>query len=315
MSEAAINNMMVDVMHSDLKAEVIAANMIENGVSPDRILIQMLGGSKRTFRKDVEEIAEEESEYDHREYIYIKTHKEGIYDMLPEGLFHHATLPKSATTHAEIIKALKRHKDEEKDARAFFLPFESAINDQRIQLALNENLLDIRLNDNKLVEIFSSQWDIFQYLDARQSNVFLFLLPLLHDIRDNYEIAALMFELILQVPVNISLQAQAPIKNKSAFSSALSECRLGVNFTTGNTYFETGEDELLLEVGPIPGDVYSTFLPGSNNEKLLELLCDQFLPAHIDIHTEILLDETDKHTRLSEGNESHNAVLGMDTYL
>jgi type VI secretion system protein ImpH len=315
MSDAAINNMMVDVLHSDLKAEVIAANMIENGVSPDKILIQMLGGGKRTFRKDVEEIEEELSEYDHKEYIHIKTHKEGIYDMLPEGLFHRPTLPKSATTHAEIIKALKRHKDEEKQARVFFLPFESAINDQRIQLALNESLLDIRLSDNKLVEVFSSEWEIFRYLDARQSNIFLFLLPLLHDIRDNYEIAALMFELILQVPVNISLQAQPPIKNKSAFSSALSECRLGVNFTTGNEVFYTGEDEIVVNLGPMENSLLNQYMPRGKKAKIVELLCDYFLPVHVDTSTELLLAGSDKNTRLADGVNDYNCVLGLCTFL
>src|SRR5678815_5098 len=190
-----------DTLNTDFKAEVIAAEMIENGTPMDMLLILMQGASKRTYRKDVAEITEEVSSYDHKPYIHIKTHKEGIYDKLPEGLFHQPTLPKSATTETEIIQAIKRHQVEEKNARLFFLPFEAAINDQRIQLALNENLLDIRLHDSRLVDIFSGVWEILKWLDARQSNIFLHLLPLIHDLRDDYEIAQIIFELILQLPV------------------------------------------------------------------------------------------------------------------
>ena len=66
---------------NDFKAEVVAAEMVEHGTASDRILILMIGAMKRTFRKDVEFIAEELSEYDHKEYVLLKTPKEGIYDI------------------------------------------------------------------------------------------------------------------------------------------------------------------------------------------------------------------------------------------
>lgn len=143
-------------LDNDFKTEVTAAEMVEHGTPEDRILILLLGAMKRPFRKDVEAIDEELSEYNDKEYIVIKTPKEGFYDMLPEGLFHHPSAHKSANTEKEIIKAIKLRKEEEQAARKFFLPFEATIDYLRMQMASYENRLDKRTHYDELVNIF---WD------------------------------------------------------------------------------------------------------------------------------------------------------------
>src|SRR5215210_4195113 len=138
-----LNNLFTSIQ-TDFRAEVTAAELVEAGVDADRILILMLGALKRPFSKDVESIAEELSEYDHKEYLLVKTPREGIYDMLPEGLFHHPTMHNSGKTEKEIIKLMKERRMEEQQARKFFLPFEATINFLRMQMALYENRLDKR---------------------------------------------------------------------------------------------------------------------------------------------------------------------------
>src|SRR5829696_3779433 len=169
---------------NDFKAEVTAAEMMELGIPPDKVVILMQGAMKRSMRKDVQSIEEESSAYDHGEYVVIKTPKEGFYDMLPEGLFHRPTAHRTAASVVEISKAIKRRKEEEQQARRFFIPFEAGINHLRTQLAFYENRLDKRAHYDELVSIFTEEWDIFQYLDTRQANLFLHLIPILHDIRD-----------------------------------------------------------------------------------------------------------------------------------
>src|SRR5664279_4835889 len=126
-------NSLANSLESDFKAEVIAAEMVENNIPADRIMILMLGGLQRTFRRDVDSVTEEIFDYDHKEYFLVKTHKEGMYDMLPEGLFHHAESNKSSKTEKEIIASIKQRRVEERNARRFFLPFEAALNHLRIQ--------------------------------------------------------------------------------------------------------------------------------------------------------------------------------------
>jgi len=315
MKSASYNNLFDETLRTDFKAEVIAAEMIDNGTPLDRILILMLGAAQRPYRKDVAEIIEDISDYDHKEYIHIKTHKEGIYDMLPEGLFHSPTLPKSATDEKEIIDALKKHHIEEANARKFFLPYEAAVNDLRIQMALHESRLDKRSESSEMVDIFASQWEIFNWLDARQANIFLHLLPLLHDVRDDYRVAATIFELIFLLPAEIKLQQQKPIRLDNQLSSSFDDSILGVNFTTGNRVFYTGEEEIIISLGPMQNSTLQEFMAGGVNEKILELLCDYLLPVHVETNVEFILVDADNATRLADGKNDYNTTLGLSTYL
>src|SRR5687768_7995784 len=127
-----LNNLFTN-LDNDFRAEVIAAEMVEAGLDAERILILMLGPLKRPFSKDVQSVTEELSEYDHKEYSLVKTPKEGVYDMLPEGLFHHPATHNSGKSEKEIIKMMKQRAVEEQQARKFFLPFEATINFLRMQ--------------------------------------------------------------------------------------------------------------------------------------------------------------------------------------
>jgi hypothetical protein len=315
MNRSTANRNGVKNATTDFKAEVIAAELVDSGVPLDLILILMLGGSKRPYRKDVEEITEDISEYDHKEYTQVKTHKEGIYDKLPQGLFHSPTVAKSANAEEEILLAMKRHHIEEANARKFFLPFEASINNLRIQIALHENRLDKRLESNDLIDIFSKHWNIFKWLDARQANIFLHLLPLIHEVRDDLSVAATIFELFFQIPVQISIENALPVKPETPAFSSFNDAVLGINFTTGNTLFYTGEDEIKISIGPMESSNLQQFISGDNNEKILELLCDYLMPAHLDVNIEYKLLDADRTTRLTDSDNSNNSSLGLSTFL
>lgn len=310
-----LSNILADTFNADFKAEVIAAEMIDNNVPAEQIMILMLGSRKRAFRKDVDTVTEEISDYNNKEYTLITTHKEGIYDMLPQGLFHSPTLPKKANSQQEIIDNIKKHRIEEKNARRLFLPFEAAINHLRIQMALFESRLDKGAHHDELVNLFKSHWAIFKYLDTVQSDIFLQVLPLIHGIRDDYEAAAIVFELLLSVPVKITGRVQGMVKSANPVFSNLNDTQLGINFTTGNAMYDGGEDEIVVTVGPINNGQLWQFMPGEWNNKILTLLCDYLLPAHLDIIMDFELITQDRNTRLSDKAHSLNSTLGLSTYL
>ena len=313
-SQSFLNSLSTN-LDTDYKAEVIAAEMVENGVPADRIIIVMLGAMKRTYRKDVEEIAEENSDFDNKEYYLVKTTREGLYDMLPEGVFHSPTSHKSAKTEKEIIDSIKQRRAEERSARLFFLPFEAAINSLYLQMALYENVLDKRSDYNELVKMFSGQWEIFKYFDVRQADVFLHILPLIHDVRDNHEIIREIFELLFLVPVKIKLHRRTSLKPLEPIISTLSDCRLGINFTTGNAVYDSGEDEILINIGPMDSKKFSYFMPGETGNKILEMLCDYLLPVNVDIVTKFELDVKDRCTRLADKDNVNSSTLGVNSYL
>ena len=315
MKRPVLSNILTDTFDTDFKAEVIAAELIDNKVPAEQIMIVMLGSMKRSFRKDVDAVTDEISDYNNKEYTHITTHKEGIYDMLPEGLFHAPTLPKSANTQKEIINNIKKRRVEERNARRFFLPYEAAINHMRIQMALFESRLDKGAHHDELVNIFRSHWEIFKYLDTKQSNIFLQVLPLIHDIRDDHEAASEIFQLIFSIPVKISCRHQHKARSANSFFSSLNDTRLGINFTTGNEWYDGGEDEIAVTIGPIDNGQLRQFMPGEWNYKILHLLCDYLLPVHIDIVTDLVLHNENKTTRLADKENSFNSTLGLSTYL
>jgi len=299
----------------DFKAEVIAAEMVENGLNPDRILILLAGAMKRTFRPDVTVIEEELSAYDHKEYTVITTSREGIYDMLPEGLFHDAASHKNAQSQKEIIKGIKQRKQEEINARKFFLPYETTINFLRMQMALYEDRLDKRSHYDELVNIFSDQWEIFRYLDTRQANIFLLLIPILHNLRDDLTTVETIFEAIFLLPVNISLCDQLTPELSAPLISKLGNSLLGIDLITGGLNHDVIESEVHINIQCSRNEIFQTFMSGGINKKILELLCDYYLPVHLDINTTFDLDASEKTMRLADEESFYNSVLGTDTYL
>lgn len=315
MKRNALSNILADTFDFDFRAEVVAAEMIDNGVPAEQLMILMLGSRKRAFRKDVDSVTDEISDYNNKEYTLITTHKEGIYDMLPQGIFHAPTLPKSAKTQKEIIDNIKKHRVEESNARRLFLPYEAAINHLRIQMALFESRLDKGAHHDDLVSLFKNHWSIFQYLDTAQSDIFLQVLPLVHDIRDDYEAATTIFELLLSVPVQITGRLQGQLKSANPVFSSLNDTQLGINFTTGNAVYDGGEDEIVVSVGPIHNEQLKQFMPGTKNAKILEALCDYLLPVHVDVTTDFELYGVEKGMRLADKENDFNATLGLSTYL
>lgn len=302
-------------LEKDFKAEVIAAELVEHGTPEERIVIQLLGAMKRSFRKDVEAVKNEVSEYDDKEYVLIQTPREGFYDMLPEGLFHQPAAHKAAQTEREIIKIMKLRREEEQNARRFFIPFEAALNHLRVQMALYENRLDKRTYYTELANIFSSQWEIFQYLDTRQADLFLHLIPILHDIRDNHPVIETIMEMMFDLPVQLHLRTQLPLHPPEPIISKLGDSTLGIDATTGNGLYYEGVDEIVIKIGPVTGEVFQQFMPGKPYATIMELLCDYLLPVHLDVITEFVLDKSDKRLRFADEANTFNATLGADTYL
>ncbi len=309
------SNNFINALEKDFKAEVIAAELVETGIPADRILILMLGALKRSYSKDVESVDEELSAYDHKEFHVVKTPKEGFYDKLPQGLFHKPATQRASKTEQEIIKSIKERRIEEKNARKFFLPFETGINHLRLQMAVYENHLDLRSHYSELVSIFSGQWELFRWLDTRQSDVFLYLIPFLHEIRDDHKAIEIVLELFFQLPVTIDLRPQLITHPEMPVFSRLGDTNLGTEMTTGNAVFAEGEDELYIHIGPVGNERLKNFMPGGKEYKILHQLYDYMLPVHLNVVTEVELKKQDRCMRLAEGSKEWNTVLGSDTFL
>jgi hypothetical protein len=137
----------------------------------------------------------------------------------------------------------------------------------------------------------------------------------MHNLLDDHCFSEKIIEMMLLVPVRISIRNQVPLHPAHPILSNLGDCSLGVDFTTGNALYNEGADEILVSIGPVKNEILHEFMPGGNKNKILQMLCDYLLPVHVDVVTEIELDNKDKVTKLADEASDLNSVLGQDTYL
>lgn len=108
-----------NTLNTDYRVEVAALNLLKYYNEIDHIYINRLGSNNKSFNKDIENI---QSEINHLGDIVVSidTYREGIYDYLPEGLFHPLSLGGKKSNIDSIIKQIQKQKKVEADARKFF---------------------------------------------------------------------------------------------------------------------------------------------------------------------------------------------------
>lgn len=297
----------------DFKASVLAAAFIENGRSPFDLVIWPAGGGIRNFSKEVIGLEKWQPSDGTPEYLCIRTSREGIYDMLPEGLFHQPDPYSAATSTDSIIDSIRRHKQEEREARLFFLPFEAEINFLRTLSELHEYRMDKRSTYADFVRLFLPQWDILEYMELWQANIFLQLIPFLHSARGDLSFLGKLLELILRVPATAGARPQP--HPASAHGTGLGEQRLGVDLVAGDRFNE-GTDEVLIRLGPLTSAQINNLLPGTTRDILLNRLISYCVPAGFDVCVELNLLPEDRSFRLGpEAQGSGSPVLSYTAYL
>lgn len=112
-----------NTMDTDFKAELYGALLSEAGFDTAQIMMVRDGNNLSNVSKDIRSVK-------HRNhvgiaegaYIELKTNRRGIYDSLPEGLFHEALFPGKVKDLGLILEEMQQHRNEEFFIRRFFQP-------------------------------------------------------------------------------------------------------------------------------------------------------------------------------------------------
>lgn len=302
----------INTTDTDFKAEVIGANLIEKGYDPQQIMIIREGASKRGFAKDIEEIKLEFNEHDLKDYLYIRANKEGIYDILPEGIFHQPVHRKFNKDKEEELEEIRVHREQEFFARRFFRLFETEIDHTSILAHLYEIRFDKKISNRNFIDIFLPYWPLLRLLELEQAVLFMHTIPVLYTIKDNLEEIEKSLSLILDVPVWIRKILLPAKKVNNRFESKLAKCTLGTDFVLGKT-FNDGEYDLKMIIGPVSSRKMEYFLKTDAGKITLDCLCDIFLPGETFIEREFNISSDDSAFILS--NESTNTYLGINTFI
>jgi hypothetical protein len=295
--------------YPDLKMEFILGELMESGLDPDEVVINALGIFRRRYGKDI--VAGEIREYrtNKRQYVNLDINRNGIYDLLPKGLFHQPQNRTNYITPSQAIEEYKLQKQIEKDSRLFFQPFEQELYRLSLLLEAEERKGIFDIQNVFKSEVFIEFWNIPAFFNERQICNLLYIMPLASYIVGNYPLTKLCFESILNDRIEIFESAPLTHTLVETGEKSLNYAHLGVDFIIGDTYHEVASSLALSVYPSIPEDL-AGYLEGGIKLKMLRFLFDYFLPFENDVTIDIVLDEK---FELSE--ESFQSRLGINTMI
>ncbi|SDE68415.1 hypothetical protein SAMN04487996_106202 [Dyadobacter soli] len=267
----------------DLKAEFIASSWLENDIPAAQILFRPLGDFKRRSHHDIENTRE--LELGNFKGQVIDSNRSGIYDHLPEQLFH---LPSSANlnTVKKKVDEIRLQREKEQQSRLFFLPLEQEFFMNRVSLARLEQFAWELGPDSGLLEELKAFWQAPSSLDESVFVQLLPFLPLVSENRGNLDKAAEIMSAALRLTVEI--QVIFGLKYHYESNAGMGDALLGADTSLGgdlDTYLP--HVNIAIEV-PSATDLHH-YLHNQNFDTLVTWLLGWFLPVEYDFTVSLQL--------------------------
>jgi hypothetical protein len=285
------------------------------------VLVCPQGSFSRSYREDIGAVMPPVGS---SEALRIDVAREGLYDMLPEGVFHD-TRPRGADIDtAAAVQEVEQNRREEREARRFFLPLEQEFYRQKVAIEHREHAFHQPARPGGEAGVLLRQlWQIPPDLPAAQRQGFLYLAPHLHRLAGRLLDVQHCLSLLLPVPVRLTTAyATSPVAvegNATALgATTVGEATLGHNAVLGATALGDNIDDpwpyWQLTLGPVPGKLLLHFLEGGALLRFIGWLAGYLLPAGVDYRTDIEVAVEDQAFCLEE-NTSFMGRLGHTTYL
>ncbi|WPO93129.1 type VI secretion system baseplate subunit TssG [Chryseobacterium sp. HR92] len=300
-------------LQTDFKAEAVAVNLLKYHRAVSNIFIERVGVNDRAYLKDIKSISSSYLGFD-EEVFTIESYREGIYDYLPEGLFHPPSLGASRKNVDTVVREIRKQKRVEDDARKFFRPFELEVFFTEISALLKESEFDITSNTDSLLETVSELWPLIKMLDKQNAYIFMHILPFFHHIRGDKKWFERCMTAFLQVPVNVTFSPNIIDEiEKNDNSMLLGNSRLGVTYIPSGPHMD-GQRNWVVNIGPIPYEDMKKYIPGSLFRNVLQSLYDYFLPVTVDVE-ENFVTEKEEYSFSLEDDGRNASRLGYSTFL
>jgi hypothetical protein len=313
MYENNIVDMHYNKLQTDFRAESVAVNLLKYHRAVSNIFIERIGINDRAYLKDIKSISSSYLGFD-EEVFTIETYREGIYDYLPEGLFHPPSLGATRKNVENVVREIRKQKRVEDDARKFFKPFELEIFFTEISALLKEFDFDIASDTDSLLDTVSELWPLLKMLDKKNAYIFIHILPFFHQIRGDKKWFEKCISAFLQVPVEITFTPNIIDDiEENDDSMLLGNSRLGVTYIPSGRHMD-GQRNWVVNIGPIPYEDMKKYIPGSPFRKVLNALYDYFLPVTVDVE-ENFITEKKEYSFCLEDDERNASRLGYSTFL
>ncbi|MCJ8153440.1 type VI secretion system baseplate subunit TssG [Chryseobacterium sp. SSA4.19] len=313
MYENNIVDMHYNKLQTDFKAEAVAVNLLKYHRAVSNIFIDRIGINDRAYLKDIKNITSNYLGFD-EEVFTIHTYREGIYDYLPEGLFHPPSLGASRKNVETVVREIRKQKKVEEDARKFFQPFELEIFFTEISALLKESDFDISSDTDSLLNTVSELWPLIKMMDKQNAYVFMYILPFFHQIRGDKKWFERCMSAFLQVPVEVTFSPNVIDRVEEQDNSMLlGNSRLGVTYIPSGKHMD-GQRNWVVNIGPIPYKEMKKYIKGNVFRKVLQAMYDYFLPVSVDVE-ENFITEKQEYSFALDDDERNAGRLGYSTFL
>ncbi|MEL7062444.1 MAG: type VI secretion system baseplate subunit TssG [Bacteroidota bacterium] len=300
---------------ADLRLEVILGELIQNGhLKPEQIEVQPEGIFFRGSRRDLGKVEEVRNELGQVKKIVFHALREGLYDALPQGLFHRPKSRKYKKTAKEISEEVRAQEAEEAAARDFFQPIEQEYYGQRIQLEQEERDVFSGFSSKKGQRIFLRDfWGLaLPGIPPEQITALLYILPLSYTYKGVLPKVEEIMQAVMRQPIRLIPEYKGLYQADLDLFPGLGETFLGLNTVLGPE-LRDGMPTLRMEIGPMNGEELMDYLLKGKQEKLRKVLCHFFLPVDLPVDLKFVVSAPDKFFELQDdpfaGRLGHTTVL------
>ncbi|GAB4024259.1 hypothetical protein [Spirosoma gilvum] len=269
----------------DLKAEVILADMLEDGISLDELILNPVGLARRAFGRDISQTEWKEAQHMSKRWLQIDLNRSSLYDLLPEGVFHQPTANEVATSKEVILNEISIQRQREQEARKFFLPFEQEFFRQRLRLEQEQRAYPIHTDTDQPNEVLSWFWNLPNFLTSLQVKRLLYILPVVHQMVGDLTAMMACFEQLLEERVSLQLDP-AGMTLIEADTAPLGEWQLGES-SVFDGWLRDEEPLLRITVHLDRPERVSYYLPGNNGRRMIEWLTGYLVPLDAAIGIEL----------------------------
>ena len=303
---------MINELSVDLPAETLLA-LLEDRFSLHDLIVSYEGQSRRNWSKDIYR-ASAEIVSSGREVLHLKLNRDGVYDGMPESVFHDLT-GNDCTTGGEMARESMRLKAQEKEGRLFFKPIENEVFIQGLQLAKQENRLFQRIIAQNIMGLLPDFWEIGRDLPASFVHRMIRLLPVVHIIAGNDALIeqSLAFILGEEVSMQVLIPGNYPVEiNNEQDASELGRSSLGVDLIAGGGVSGVMK-QLNVKIGPIADYTTLNMIKDGSFERFLVCFYSYFIPAEVEVQTSFTFSDELSTFYLEPVDKAKTACLAYNT--
>ncbi len=291
---------------ADLKAEVVAAELIEKGVKQDDITFNPIGIKHRPFSRDIAEINLPIDDDGHFKFLI---NREGLYHALPEAIFHQPLNSKPFKSKEEILDEIKIQKQEEIEARKFFLPIENEFIHLRLLLEITERKSNDNFSGSSVIQLFYKLFGTVSYFNNSQIAILLSLLPNIYELKSDLKLLSRYYSLLLGDEIKLKMRNESRIYQLKKNDG---DMILGISCLTSDQLVYS-EQIISLEIFLNENSRISLYINDGLSLKILNFLNDYFLPFDYEKKNELVLVEKNRESIL--GDLKSPSFLGANSYI